>query len=201
MEPSQRIFVGMCGSSGARYGRRFVEVLLGLGWEVGLCLSDAARKVLELEDGIRFDPRSQESLRETFGAGAAERLRAWDNAQIEAPAASGSALRRGAVIIPCSMGTLGSIAAGTSANLVERAADVMLKEGRPLVLVPRETPLSVVHLRNMTRLAEAGAVVLPAAPGFYHRPETIDDLVAHVVTKITDRLGVRLDLIERWGGG
>ena len=194
----ERIFVGMTGASGAVYGVTLVRALVGAGIEVSATLSESGAKVLRYELDVEVDHRAPDLERLFPGGGSAVTFFPID--RVESPVSSGSHGTDAVVICPCSMGTLGSIAAGTSANLVERAADVMLKEGRPLVLVPRETPLSLVHLRNMTRAAEAGAVILPAAPGFYHRPETIDDLVSHVVTKITDRLGIRMDLIERWGG-
>jgi 4-hydroxy-3-polyprenylbenzoate decarboxylase len=187
----------MTGASGALYGIALVRALVRAGVEVDFTLTGSAAKVLRHEQDLAVDPTDPD-LAVLFGEQASG-VRFFPLDRIEAPVSSGSHPTDAAVVCPCSMGTLGSIAAGTSTNLIQRAADVMLKEGRPLVLVPRETPLSVIHLRNMTRVAEAGAVVLPAAPGFYHRPETVDDLVAHVVTKITDRLGLRMDLIRRWG--
>jgi len=193
----KRVFVGMTGASGALYTRALVRALVGAGVEVAFSLSDSAVKVLRFEEEIEVELNAPD-LELLFGEAAAG-VRFFPVDMVEAPVSSGSSAMDAAIICPLSMGTLGSIAAGTSANLIERAADVMLKEGRPLVLVPRETPLSLIHLENMVRVARAGAVVLPAAPGFYHRPKSIDDLVRHVVTKITDRIGIRLDLIERWG--
>jgi 4-hydroxy-3-polyprenylbenzoate decarboxylase len=193
----QRVFVGMTGASGAIYTRTLVPALAQAGVEIAFCMSESAAKVLEYEERIEIDPRAPD-LELLFGE-AASAVRFFPLDMVEAPVSSGSYATDAAVICPCSMGTLGSIASGTSNNLIERAADVMLKEGRTLVLVPRETPLSLIHLENMVRVARAGAAILPAAPGFYHQPKTIGDLVRHVVTKITDRLGVRLDLIERWG--
>ncbi len=195
----RRVFVGMTGASGAIYARVLVKTLVGAGIEVAFSMSESASKVLKCEEEIDVDPLAPD-LKAMFGD-ASSRVRFFGYDMVEAPVSSGSYATDAAVICPCSMGTLGSIAAGISGNLIERAADVMMKEGRPLILVPRETPLSLVHLENMTRLARAGAVVLPAAPGFYHHPKSINDLVLHVVTKITDRLGIRLDLIERWGEG
>ncbi|MHC4859652.1 MAG: UbiX family flavin prenyltransferase [Planctomycetota bacterium] len=194
-----RIFVGTTGASGAVYGITLVRTLVRAGIGVAYTLSPSGAKVLRYELDLEVDHRSPDL--EALFPGHDGAVTFFPIDMVEAPVSSGTHATDAAVICPCSMGTLGSIAAGTSANLIERAADVMLKEGRPLVLVPRETPLSLVHLRNMTRAAEAGAAILPAAPGFYHRPETIGDLVDHVVTKITDRLGIRLDLIERWDGG
>ena len=193
----KRVFVGMTGASGAVYARVLVKTLVGAGIEVAFSRSESAAKVLKCEEGIDVNPLAPD-LGAMFGEAAAK-VRFFGHDQVEAPVSSGSYATDAAVICPCSMGTLGSISAGISGNLIERAADVMMKEGRPLILVPRETPLSLIHLENMTRLARAGAVILPAAPGFYHHPKSIDDLVLHVVTKITDRLGIRLDLIERWG--
>lgn len=194
-----RIFVALTGASGAVYGLTLVRTLAGAGLEVGFTLTASAAKVLRYEMDLDVDPTAPDLDR--LFPGHDGRVRFFPVDRIEAPVSSGSYRVDAAVICPCSMGTLGAIAAGTSSNLVTRAAAVMLKEGRPLVLVPRETPLSLIHLRNLVAVAEAGAVVLPAAPGFYHRPQTIDDLVKHVVTKITDRLGLRLDLVPRWGGG
>lgn len=195
----ERLFVALTGASGSIYGLTLVRTLVGAGVEVAFTLSESGAKVLRYEQGIDVD-HTDPDLGALFGE-QAEGVRFFPADMVEAPISSGSYRTDGAVICPCSMGTLGGIAGGVSGNLVERAADVMLKEGRPLILVPRETPLSLIHLRNMVAVAEAGAVVLPAAPGFYHRPETIDDLVAHVVLKITDRLGLRLELVPRWAGG
>jgi 4-hydroxy-3-polyprenylbenzoate decarboxylase len=192
-----RVFVGMTGASGAIYARALVSALVAAKVEVAFSMSSSAAKVLRYEEGVEVDPFSPD-LYSLFGDDAA-RVRFFPLDMVEAPVSSGSYATDAAVICPCSMGTLGRVAGGISGNLIERAADVMMKEGRPLILVPRETPLSLIHLENMTRLARAGAVILPAAPGFYHRPKSIDDLIRHVVTKITDRLGIRLDLIERWG--
>lgn len=194
----KRIFVGMTGASGAVYGIELVRTLAAAGVEVLFSLSPAGAKVLRLETDLDVDPAAPDLEALFPGHGASVRFFRHD--EVEAPVSSGTYRTDAAVICPCSMGTVGSIAAGTSANLVERAADVMLKEGRPLVVVPRETPLSLIHLRNLTRLAEAGAAVVPAMPGFYHRPRTIEDLVRHVVMKVTDRLGLRLELTARWGG-
>jgi 4-hydroxy-3-polyprenylbenzoate decarboxylase len=127
-------------------------------------------------------------------------VRAFPSEAVEAPPSSGTSLTGGVVLCPCSMGTLARVSVGFSSNLVERAADVAIKEGRRLILVPRETPLSEIHLENMLRLSRMGAVILPAMPGFYHRPESIDDLVDHVVGKILDRLGVEHAVGARWKG-
>jgi flavin prenyltransferase len=149
-----------------------------------------------------MDIGSAEALREHVGSTAWDRhVTIFDDADRGAAPASGSALNAGMVVCPCSMGTLSAIAAGSSRSLVERAADVALKERRPLILVPRETPLSAIHLENMLRVTRAGAVVMPAAPGFYHRPRGIDDLVDFMVARIMDHLGVPHALVPRWGDG
>lgn len=194
-----RIFVGLTGASGARYGTSLVRALVENGVRVSLCVSESGAKVLDAEMGLRVDPFALDP--KILFPGLEGRISAEPVDRVEAPVSSGSHPMDGAVICPCSMGTLAAVAHGLSGNLIQRAAQVMLKEGRPLILVPRETPLSIVHLRSMLLAAEAGAVVLPASPGFYHRPTSIEDLVNHVVTKITDRLGLRLDLITRWGDG
>jgi 4-hydroxy-3-polyprenylbenzoate decarboxylase len=193
-----RVFVGLTGASGAIYGVTLVRTLVAAGVEIAFSLSESGAKVLKYEMGLAIDPGDPdlEALFPEHGG----RVRFFRRDMVEAPVSSGSYRTDAAVICPCSMGTVGAIANGLSDNLIERVGDVMLKEGRPLILVPRETPLSLIHLRNLTRAAEAGAIILPAAPGFYHGPKTIDDLVDQVVTKITDRLGLRLDLIRRWGG-
>jgi 4-hydroxy-3-polyprenylbenzoate decarboxylase len=194
----QRYFVGITGASGHPYALALVRALLAADFGVDLCVTASGAKVLGHELGIDAG-RLREELGARFGpvAGA---VRLFPPEAVEAPAASGTALVRGTILCPCSMGTLARVAAGFSSNLVERAADVALKEGRTLVLVPRETPLSAIHLENMLKLARLGAIVLPAAPGFYHHPRTLDDLVAHVVGKILDRLGIPRPDAERWTG-
>ena len=192
-----RWVVGLCGASGARYGLATLRALVAAKQDVALVVSRGGARVMELEEGIPVDPEAPDV--EALVPGAGRRVKAYALSDVAAPFSSGTHPVAGMVVVPCSMGTLSRIAHGNSANLLERAADVMLKERRKLVLVPRETPLSLVHLRNMVAATEAGAVVLPAAPGFYHSPETVDDLVAHVVTKILDQLGVPSKLIRRWG--
>lgn len=178
------IILGITGASGAPYAVRLLRALCETRTPIRLIISGYGHRLLAEESGID----SVEALREATGDWSNVQL--YDSSDRGATPASGSAPSRGMVICPCSMGTLGSIAAGTSRNLVERAADVVLKERRPLILVPRETPLSLIHLENMARLTRAGATVLPAAPGFYHRPETIDDLVDFVVARILAHVGV-----------
>jgi 4-hydroxy-3-polyprenylbenzoate decarboxylase len=192
-----KVFVlGMAGGSGAIYGRRLLEVLLLAGAEVHLVVSPAGLKVLRYEEGVVVGDPSE--LAAHLPDEARARLRAWPFDAVESTPASGSAKIDAMVLCPCSMGTLARITHGFSTNLLERAGDVALKEGRRLVVVPRETPLSVVHLRNMLLLAQAGAIVLPAAPGFYHRPTRIEQLVDFVVARILDKLEVPHRLTERW---
>tara|TARA_R110002072_G_scaffold269079_4_gene428246 strand:- start:15320 stop:15976 length:657 start_codon:yes stop_codon:yes gene_type:complete len=185
------------GGSGSRYGRRLVEVLLTLGHTVHLCATGAALRVLKHEDGedVDYDAPDLASL---FAAELQANLHVHALQAVEATPASGSAGLAATVVVPCSMGTLARIAHGFSSNLVERAADVALKEGRPLVVVPRETPLSELHLENMLKLARMGVIMLPAMPGFYQRPQSIAELVDFVVGKILDRLGVEHQLVRRW---
>jgi 4-hydroxy-3-polyprenylbenzoate decarboxylase len=185
-------FVGITGASGHAYAERLLRALTAAGAQV-------LRHELGVDAGAGGE-RLQEALAHWLGRNVAESIRAYPCDAIGAPPASGTALGGGVVVVPCSMGTLARIAAGFSSNLVERAADVALKEGRPLVLVPRETPLSEIHLENMLRLARLGACVLPAMPGWYHRPRSLDDLVAHVTGKILDRLGVEHAVGARWSG-
>ncbi len=198
-----RYFLGITGASGHAYADALLRALVRAGHEVDVSITEAGAKVLRHELGIEAGARGEllaQALPGWIGAEAAKSVRAFASDAIEAPPSSGTALGGGAILCPCSMGTLARVAAGFSSNLVERAADVALKEGRRLVLVPRETPLSAIHLENLLRLAELGAVVLPAMPGFYHRPQSVDDLVHHVVGKILDRLGVEHALGARWEG-
>jgi 4-hydroxy-3-polyprenylbenzoate decarboxylase len=188
------VVLAMTGASGAPYGVRLLEVLATSAVPTWLIVSSHGWRLLREESGIG----SMARLRKATG-GDWSWIEAFDDADRGAKPASGSARTAGMVICPCSMGTVAAVAHGTSRSLVERAADVTLKERRPLVLVPRETPLSLVHLRNLVAAAEAGATVLPAAPGFYHRPKAVADLVDFVVQRILDHLGVEVRLAPRWG--
>lgn len=193
---SRPIVFAITGASGAPYAIRLLEQLIVAQRRVQLVISSHGLRLLQTESGVG----SAAELRERVGAkGWDAYVRVFDDADRGAAPASGSSLNDGMVICPCSMGTLSAISVGASRSLVERAADVALKERRPLVLVPRETPLSAIHLANMLRLSRAGAVVLPASPGFYHRPRSIDDLVNFVVARVLDHLGVQHTLIQRWG--
>jgi 4-hydroxy-3-polyprenylbenzoate decarboxylase len=196
----KQILVAITGASGSVYGLRLTAELLRAGCQVSLLLSEPGRQVLNHETGLDWslDPTGrQQQVRVHFSS---ERIDCLDNGNLFAAVASGSNPADAMVVIPCSMGTVGRIAAGLSETLLERAADVMLKERRPLLLVPRETPLSVIHLENLLRLARAGAVVIPAMPAFYHAPRSLDDLIDFVVGKVLDQLGVGHELFKRWGG-
>ena len=195
------ITLALTGASGMPYGLRLLECLLGAGTRVQLLYSAAAQIVAKQECALTLPTQPREAARtlgERYGA-RQDQLLVYARDDWLAPMASGSNPGDAMAICPCTMGTLGAIAGGLADNLIERAADVMLKERRPLVLVPRETPLSPIHLDNMLRLAEAGAIILPPAPGFYMQPRTIDDLVDFVVARVLDHLGVAHDLVARWG--
>lgn len=181
-----RLIVSITGASGVVYGKRLLEVLREKETETHLIVSRAGGKMVEYELGI--------------AVGELEKLAsyAYDEGNLDAPIASGSFITDGMVIIPCSMKTLAGIAHGYSRNLILRAADVTLKEGRKLVLVPRETPLNAIHLRNMLRLSMQGVAIIPAMPAFYHNPKSVDDLVDFVVGKVLDSLGIEHELFKRW---
>jgi flavin prenyltransferase len=190
------LVMAVTGASGAPYAVRLIEALVAAGQPVQLIVSSHGLRLLRTETEIG----SVAELRARVGAGAwDEHVTVFDDDDRGAAPASGSARNRGMVICPCSMGTISAISQGTSRSLVERAADVALKERRTLVLVPRETPYSAIHLENMLRLTRAGATVLPASPGFYHRPTQIDELVDFVVARVLDHLGVTHSIGRRWG--
>lgn len=194
--PSQLpIILAITGASGAPYAVRLLDVLARARVPVDLIISSHGWRLLETESGVRDD----RELRAATG-GDWSSITVHPDTDRGARPASGSYRTRGMVICPCSMGTVAAIASGTSRSLVERAADVMLKERRTLVLVPRETPFSLVHLRNLTAVTEAGATVMPAAPGFYHKPERIEQLVDFMVQRVVDHLGLDIELAPRWQG-
>ncbi|AUM01130.1 MAG TPA: flavin prenyltransferase UbiX [Pseudothauera hydrothermalis] len=198
---NKTIAVAFTGASGMPYGMRLVDCLLAAGCQVWLLYSQVAQIVARQEMGIELPSRPAEleaALRERF-KDVDGRLRVFGREEWFAPPASGSNPPDAMVVCPCTMGTLAAIAAGLAQNLIERAADVVIKEGRKLILVPRETPLSALHLENMLRLARLGVVILPPSPGFYHHPQRIDDLVDFVVARILDQLGVAHSLMPRWG--
>jgi len=198
---SKRITLAFTGASGAPYGLRLLQCLLEADCEVFVILSKAARVVIGMETELKLPA----------GTGAAEQaLRDWVQTdrgalvvcgleQWTAPVASGSGAPAAMVVCPCSTGTLSAIACGASDNLIERAADVAIKEGRKLILVPRETPFSPLHLENMLKLSRLGVTIMPAAPGFYHQPQTVQDLVDFIVARLLDHLGVEQTLVKRWG--
>jgi flavin prenyltransferase len=195
---SVRVFLGVTGASGAPYAARLLEALTDAECEVGVCISAAGLEVLatELYGSARL---SRDEAIARFTEHAHGEVTVFDPNDWRSPYASGSAKVDAYVVCPCSMGTLGTIASGAMSNLIHRAASVALKEERRLVLMPRETPLSAIHLQNMLTLRQAGATILFLAPGFYHRAETVDDLVDFVVGRALDLLGLENALVRRWG--
>ncbi|MBE7414136.1 MAG: UbiX family flavin prenyltransferase [Deltaproteobacteria bacterium] len=194
--------LALTGASGAAYGLRIAGELLSRGDDVELVISPSGFIILKEELGIECGeadaPERIGDFLKRYGRPLRGRLRLVSHKDLAASAASGSSLVKAMIVCPCSMGTLGRIAAGISGNIIERAADCMLKERRPLVLVPRETPLSTIHLRNMLGLSEAGAIILPAMPAFYHKPDSIDGIVDFVAGKVLDVLGIENNLFKRW---
>jgi 4-hydroxy-3-polyprenylbenzoate decarboxylase len=219
------VVVAVTGASGSIYAIRLLQVLLDAGRPTHVIISGAARQVILRELGLQFPQGDsgtdvwsafpsealQSSIARRFGfaipevagrkdaSGHQGSIRVWGLNDYSAGIASGSFLTDGMVICPCSMGTLSAIASGASTNLIHRAADVHLKERRPLVLLPRETPLSLIQLENMTRVCQAGATVMPAMPGFYHQPQSIADLVDFIVGRMCDHLRIPHRLFQRWG--
>ena len=189
------VTLAITGASGAPYAVRLLQVLATNHVPTWLLISTHGWRLLEEECGVKDD---RELTKATGGDWST--VKVFDDKDRGALPASGSVKSAGMVICPCSMGTVAAVAHGTSRSLIERSADVALKERRPLILVPRETPLSLVHLRNLTLATEAGALVLPAAPGFYHRPEKVSDLVDFIVQRIVDHLHLEIQLAPRWGG-
>jgi len=195
------ICLAFTGASGMPYGVRLLECLLAAGCRVQLLYSQVAQIVARQEIGLELPARASEAcaiLQQRYVT-LPGTLEVYGREEWFAPLASGSNPPDAMVVCPCSMGTLAAIAQGLASRLIERAADVVLKEGRKLVLVPRETPLSTIHLENMLRLARAGAVILPPNPGFYHHPRHVEDLVDFVVARILDQLQVSHSLLQRWG--
>lgn len=191
----------MTGASGAQYGLRLLEQLIKHGHKVYLLVSRPALLVINTETAIKLPGRMQEAqqvLAELYQAEAGQ-LQVFEREQWMAPIASGSAVADATVVCPCTTGTLSAIACGSSRTLIERAADVTLKERKKLILVIRETPFSEIHLENMLKLARMGAVIMPANPGFYHRPATIDELIDFMVARILDHLDIEHELLPRWG--
>ncbi|MDQ2993427.1 MAG: UbiX family flavin prenyltransferase [Pseudomonadota bacterium] len=201
MDFAKTITVAMTGASGFRYGLRLVECLLQANCKVYLLVSDAARAVAAHEESIVLPGQTSKlaaQLQSQFQV-PAEQLQIFADHEWTAPIASGSAFVDAMVVCPCSSGSLSAIASGASNNLIERAADVMLKEQRKLVLVHRETPVSAIHLENMLKLAKLGVVILPASPGFYHQPTSINDLIDFIVARILNSINVPHKLVKQWG--
>lgn len=197
----QTVTLALTGASGMAYGMRLLECLLAADVRVYLLLSQAAHIVAKQELGVALPARPGD-LEKQLSDGLAVRdgqLRVFGREDWNAPVASGTNPADAMVVCPCSMGTLAAIAHGLADNLIERAADVMLKERRKLILVPREAPFSTVHLENMLTLSRMNAVVLPANPGFYHRPQTVEDIIDFIVARILDQLNIRHALMARWG--
>ena len=181
-----KIVIGFSGASGIIYGIRLLEILHSINIQTYLIISEWAKKNIEIETDKTLEyVKSLSSVN-------------YDNFKLDASVSSGSFLHDGMVIVPCSMKSLSSIANGYDDTLISRAASVTLKESRKLIIVPRETPLSRIHLENMIKLQEAGAIILPAMPGFYHNPSTIDEIIDHLVGKILDQLKIQHDLFKRW---
>lgn len=181
-----KIVIGFSGASGIIYGIRLLEILHSINIQTYLIISEWAKKNIEIETDKTLEyVKSLSSVN-------------YDNFRLDASVSSGSFLHDGMVIVPCSMKSLSSIANGYDDTLISRAASVTLKESRKLIIVPRETPLSRIHLENMVKLQEAGAIILPAMPGFYHKPATIEEIIDHLVGKILDQLNIKHDLFKRW---
>lgn len=197
----QTISLAITGGSGVQYALRLLQCLLAAGCQVNLMVSRAAAVVINTETELEM-PDDESSWGEWFCEQYkvdAERLRFYSREDWFSPVASGSSRCAPLVICPASGGTLSAIACGASNNLIERAADVVLKERKPLLLMPREMPYSAIHLENMLKLTQLGAIVMPASPGFYHEPKSIEDLIDFVVARILDQLGIEQDLMPRWG--
>lgn len=190
-----KIVVGLTGASGVIYGIRLVEELLRTDSEVHLIISNPAQIVLEHELNWDFSHSIADTFREKLSG---DNLYLYDNSNIAAPIASGSFLIDSMIVIPCTMSTISNIANGNSKNLIDRAADVILKEKRPLLLVPRETPLSSIHLRNMLTLSDMGVHIIPAMPAFYNHPQNIEDMIDFVVGKVLDSLRIEHNLYNRY---
>ena len=198
---SRALALAMTGASGMPYGLRLLEMLLRSGETVYLMISSPARLVMEQETDLKLPSRPAEiraALEERYKT-RPQQLHVFGKEEWSAPLASGSSVPRAMVVCPCTSGTLASIAGGNSRNLIERAADVVLKEQQKLILVPREMPFSVLHLENMLRLARLGVIIMPPNPGFYHRPKTVQELVDFVVARILDHLGIEQRLVPSWG--
>lgn len=194
------LIIGVTGASGALYGERIIRCLASQRHPLYMVFSDNSRIVWRNELDLEIPENAKEQeffFRNRYGS---QEIFCHDIKDMAAPISSGSFMTAGMAVIPCTMGTLSGIAQGSSGNLIERAADVVLKEGRKLVVVPRETPLNAIHLENMLKLSHAGAKILPAMPAFYHKPQSVEDLADFVAGKTLDLLGIEHDLFRRWDG-
>ena len=201
MKHDKQVTLAITGASGAPYALTLLQSLVKADYEVFVLISSAAKVVFATEENVKIPSRPSDAaafFSEQCGAKEGQ-IQVFGKEEWFSPVASGSAAPRKMVVCPCSTGTLSSIAIGASDNLIERAADVVLKERGQLILVPREMPLSSIHLENVLKLSQMGATIMPAAPGFYHNPKTIDDLVDFVVARILDHLGIEQSLVARWG--
>lgn len=199
MKERPHIVVAITGASGSRFGLRTIAALLDAGQRVSLLISPSGKKVLQYETGYEWNGDSSTIatvLQQQFHS---DHIDYYEHDDLFAPLASGSSAADAMVLVPCSMGSVGRIAAGLSSNLIERVADVVMKERRKLIVVARETPLSTIHLENLLRLSRAGATILPAMPAYYQRPENLDDIDDFLAGKILDSLGVPHSLFTRWG--
>lgn len=187
--------IGITGASGSIYGVRLIQELSRAGYTVHVVVTTAGKSVMKEEVGVSgFDHMDQLGLAET-----SSKIKIWENDTFDAPFISGSSAPDGVVLIPCSVGMLATVANGISGNMLERIADVALKERRKLILVVRETPLNLIHLENMVKAARAGALILPAMPAFYHHPKTVDDIVNFIVGKVLNLMGIKHNLFMAWG--
>lgn len=191
----------MTGASGVQYGLRLMQCLVEAGRPLYVLVSKPAQVVVGMETDVKLPARVAEmqTFLQEYCAAEDGQIQVFDKEQWTAPVASGSGVPEAMVVCPCTTGTLSAIASGNSNNLIERAADVVLKERKTLILVPRESPFSIIHLENMLRLARAGAVILPPNPGFYNQPQSIDDVINFVVARILDQLDIEHQLMPRWG--
>ena len=198
---SANICLAMTGASGIQYALRLLQCLVDAGESIYLLVSAPAQIVIDMETDLRLParPRDMQKYLTTLYAAAEDQIQVFGKEEWTAPVASGSGAPKAMVVCPCTTGTLSSIACGSSNNLIERAADVVLKERKQLILVPRESPFSVIHLENMLKLARIGATILPPNPGFYYQPEKVQDMIDFVVARILDHLGVEHQLLPRWG--
>jgi flavin prenyltransferase len=199
----KRVTVAITGASGAQYGLRLIECLVNADVQVFVMVSKAAQVVIATETELKLPAQAasmEQFLTERYQAKDGQ-IKVFGKEDWMSPVASGSGAPSSMVVCPCSTGALSAIAVGASNNLIERAADVVLKERRQLILVPRESPYSAIHLENMLKLTQMGVTIMPASPGFYHKPQSVSDMVDFVVARVLDHLNVEQSMVEKWGGG